>query len=222
MTLPRRVVNLVVGDHYRIPVTFNPSEASTEAVWWMLADEAVAQFENDTLVGMAEGQTVAYVISVADRLTDSCLVNVLPPLYVPPKGYIYDMVIYAAVNIHGKVYTQEDEDSLIVCAYKDRELRGIGKMRRWQDRDYMEVRVWSPFYYGELIDLRCYYRGKAKVELFPDQFIFDGETHGTLSSLYPLVLDENAEEYNFGLDFGPEGIYEEEGEGILVPGEEEE
>lgn len=205
MKLPRKVVNLVVGDQYRVPVTFTPADVSTEAVWWIPADDAIARFTNDTLIGVSQGQTVAYVTSVSDRLQDSCLVNVLPEFYVNPKGYLYDMVIYASVNVHGKTYTQQDEDSLIICAYCDNELRGVGKMRRWQDCDYMELRVWSPFYYGDLIDLRCYYRGQAKVELFPNQLTFDGETHGTLSNLYQLVLDENAEEYNFGLAFGSDG-----------------
>lgn len=221
MMLPRKVVNMVVGDQYRVPVTFTPADVTTEAVWWLPADDAIARFKNDTLIGVAQGRTVAYVTSVSDRLQDSCLVNVLPEMYLNPKGYIYDMVIYASVNIHGKAYTQQGEDSLIICAYCDDELRGIGKMRRWQDRDYMELRVWSPFYYGDLIDLRCYYRGQAKVELFPNTLTFDGESHGTLSNLYQLVLDENAEEYNFGLEFGPEGEYEEEETGELVGGDVE-
>ena len=220
MRLPRRVVNLVVGDHYRIPVSFTPTGVTTEAVWWMPANDGVARFENDTVVGVSQGQTVAYVTSVTDRLQDSCLVNVLPAMYVSPASYVYDMVIYAQVTVHGRAYTQADQDSLIICAYCQDELRGIGVMRQWQGRDYMELRVWSPFEYGDAIDLRCYYRGKALVELFPDQLTFDGETHGTLSKLFPLVLDEEAEEYDFGLEFGPENIYDDEEEQEIVPAEE--
>ena len=213
MTLQRKMVNLMVGDRYKIPVLFTPDEVSNQAVWWQAYDTDVATFENDSLVALSEGYTRIYAMSVSDRLQDSCLVNVLPQLYLNPRGYVHDMVIYAQVNIHGKTYIPGDEASYVICAYKDQELRGIGQMRRWQDRDYMELRVWSPFYYGELIDIRCYYRGQARVELFPDRFIFDGETHGTLSSLYPLVLDETAEEYNFGLDFGTDNDYIEGGEG---------
>ncbi len=219
MTLPRRVVNLVVGDSYLIPVTFSPAQVTTEAVWWIPADETIARFQNDSVVGVSEGQTVAYVTSVSDRLMDSCLVNVLPEMYVNPKGYIHDMVFYAAVNIHGHVYTKDDENKYIICAYCDNELRGIGKMRQWKGQDYMELRVWSPFYYGELIDLRCYYRGQAKVELFPHPITFDSESHGTLSNLYPLVLDDTAEEYNFGLHFGNDGTYGEGNEQEVMPGE---
>ncbi|MBR6121683.1 MAG: hypothetical protein IKQ05_04755 [Prevotella sp.] len=221
MKLPRKVINLVEGDQYYIPVTFNPSQVTTEAVWWLPANEDVARFVNDTLVGVTQGQTVVYVTSVTDRLQDSCLVNVLPPMYVNPKGYLYDMVIYAQVTVHGRPYTVADQDSLIVCAYCDDELRGIGVMRQWRDMPYMELRVWSPFEYGDLIDMRCYYRGKALVELFPNMLTFDGETHGTLSNLYSMVLDEDAEEYNFGFEFGPEEIFDEGEEQEIVPGDAE-
>ncbi|MCR5818850.1 MAG: hypothetical protein K6F89_07130 [Prevotella sp.] len=219
MKLPRKVVNLVVGDHYRIPVKFTPDEVTTGVVWWKPADSAIARFENDTLIGVAEGQTVAYVTSVTDRLTDSCLVNVLPKMYVSPSSYPYDMVIYAKVTVHGKPFTKALQDSLIVCAYNEDDLRGIGVMRQWNDMEYMELRVWSPFEYGDLIEFRCYYRGKAKVELFPQMITFDGETHGTLSNLYSLVIDENAEEYNFGLEFNSDETFEEEEEEEIVPGD---
>ena len=219
MKLPRKVVNLVVGDSYRIPVKFTPQEVTADAVWWELADSSVARLVNDTVVGVAQGQTVAYATSVASRATDSCLVNVLPTMYVSPSSYIYDMVIYAQATIHGKPYTKASEDSLIVCAYCNDDLRGIGVMRNWMGRDYMELRVWSPFEYGDIIDLRCYHRGKALVELFPNELIFDGETHGTLSNLYQLVLDDDAEEYDFGLGFGSDDSYEEEEEQELVPGD---
>lgn len=217
MRLSRRVINLMVGDRYRIPVEFTPEDVSNNAVWWQMGDLEVAEIDNDTIVGVSEGVTMAYATSVSDLLRDSCLVNVIPGVYLNAKQYPYDMVIYADVNIHGHQYTQADEDSLIIAAYKDYELRGIGKMRQWQGKPYMEIRVWSPFEYGDWIDLMCIYRGKALIELFPTQIQFDGETHGTLSHLLPLVIDENAEEYNFGYSFGNNDSGEEE----EIVGEEE-
>jgi len=217
--LPRKVVNLVVGDRYRIPVKFTPEQSTEQSVWWQLADSTIAHFENDTLVGVSQGTTVAYVTSVTDRRQDSCLVNVLPTMYVSPASYVFDMVVYAQVTVHGQPYTTATQDSLIVCAYCEDDLRGIGVMREWNGRPYMEIRIWSPFEYGDPIDFRCYYRGKAKVELFPGGLTFDGETHGTLSNLYQMVIDDDAEEYDFGLEFGSDEIFDEEEEQEIVPGD---
>lgn len=201
MTLPRKVMSLMVGDKYKIPVVFSPDTVSNHAVWWSAEDASIVSFSNDSVVGMSEGLSRVYAVSVSDRLKDTCLVNVVPKAYVNPHNYCYDMVIYADVSIHGKKYTKTDEDSLIIAAYVDNELRGIGKMREWQGKPYMELRIWSPFEWGDNIDLLCIYRGKARIELFDDIFVFDGETHGTLSNLYPLVIDKNSEEYNFGYSF---------------------
>lgn len=194
MTLGRKVVNLMVGDRYRIPVIFEPDTLSNRSVFWLTEDTKVAVVENDTVVGISQGLTRAYALSVSDLQTDTCWVNVLPEMYLNPKSYPYDMVIYADVTIHGHKYTKADEDSLIVAAYINSELRGIGKMREWKGRDYMEIRVYSPFRYGGEISLRCYYRGMGLVELFPNTFEFDGDTYGTLSNLIQLTLDDNAEE----------------------------
>lgn len=192
MTLGRRVINMMVGDRYRIPVLFEPDTLSNRSVWWMTEDKDVAIVERDTVIALSEGLTLAWAMSVSDHQTDSCWVSVLPAIYLNPKSYPYDMVIYADVSIHGHQYTAADEDSIIIGAYIGDELRGIGKMRQWQGRDYMEIRIWSPVRNGGDISLRCIYRGRALVELFPDAFEFDGEAHGTLSQLYPLVLDDSA------------------------------
>lgn len=215
MHLPRRVVNMMVGDQYQIPVVFNPDDLTNNAVWWQMQYPDVASVKDNVVTGISEGVTLAYAMSVNDRLQDSCLVNVIPEAYINPRQYPYDMVIYADVTIHGKKYTKDDEEQMIIAAYYETELRGIGKMRQWQGRDYLELRIWSPFEYGDFIDLMCIYRGRALVELFPDQMVFDGMTHGTLSNLYPLVLDDDAEEYTFGYEMG-ESTYDEDEEQEVV------
>lgn len=192
MTLGRKMINLTVGDRYMIPVLFDPDTLTNRTVWWHTEDPDVAVFEQDSVVGIGEGLTLVYALSVSERQLDSCWVNVLPLYYMNPYQYPYDMLIYADVNIHGHHYTAADEDSLIIAAYVDNELRGIGKMMEWQGMSYMEIRVWSPVRYGEEVRLHCYYRGQGLAERFPDVFEFDGNAYGTLSNLYPLVLDDNA------------------------------
>ena len=195
MTLTRRLIPLVVGDRYAIPVSFSPAELSNNAVYWHSEDDDIATFERDTLVALSEGLTRAVAFTTIDRLRDTCWVYVMPEMYVAPGNYPYDMVIYASVDIHGTRLTTDNCAPYVVGAFVGDELRGLGHMKRRSGIDYMELRVWSPYSYGDAVRLRCYYRGEARAELFPDEIIFDGEMHGELSHLYPLVLDDSAEEY---------------------------
>lgn len=195
MSLQRRVVTMVVGDHYAIPVDFSPEELSNNAVFWLSEDDAIATFENDTLVALSEGLTRAFAFTTIDRLRDTCWVYVMPAIYMAPGNYPYDMVIYASVDVHGTRLTTDNAQPYIIAAFVGDELRGIGQMKRRAGIDYMEMRVWSPFTGGDEVRLRCYYRGQARAELFPDVFTFDGEMHGELTHLYPLVLGDDAEEY---------------------------
>ena len=80
MQLARKVIPLVVGDHYAIPVLFTPDSLSNNAVYWSTEDTTIAGFENDTLVAYAEGQTLAYAYSAIDLLRDTAVVVVLPAL----------------------------------------------------------------------------------------------------------------------------------------------
>ena len=198
MRLSRRVINLMVGDRYLIPVEFAPEDVSDNAVWWRTGDMEVAEIDNDTIVGVSEGVTIAYATSVIDLLKDSCRVNVFPKMYIHPKQYPYDMVIYADVTILGHHYTAADEDSLIIAAYINEELRGIGKMKEWNNIPYMEIRIWhhSPEDI-EPVTLTCYWRGQARIQDFDDFFQFDGQTHGSLSDLYPLVIDQIDDDDDF-------------------------
>ena len=195
MQLTRKVIPLIEGDCYSIPVTFSPVELSNNTVYWLTEDNTVARFVNDTLVALSEGQTLAYAWSSIDLLRDTAIVVVLPGMYEAPADYPYDMVIYASVDVHGTRLTQDNAQPYIIAAFVGDELRGIGQMKRRAGIDYMEMRVWSPFTGGDEVRLRCYYRGEARAELFPDVFIFDGEMHGELTHLYPLVLGDDAEEY---------------------------
>ena len=195
MQLSRKVIPLIEGDRYSIPVAFDPVELSNNTVYWLTEDNTVARFVNDTLVALSEGQTMAYAWSPIDLLRDTAIVVVLPGMYEAPDNYPYDMVIYASVNIHGTPLTQANADQYAIGAYVGEELRGLGQVEQRQGIDYVVIRVWSPFERGEQVTLRCYYRGQARAELFPDEFTFDGERHGTLSQLYPLVLDDDAVEY---------------------------
>jgi hypothetical protein len=195
MTLDRKVVNVMVGDYCVIPVNFDPDSLSNTQVFWLTEDDTVAYFHGDTLRAVGEGHTRALAFTSIDRLRDTCLVNVIPAFREDVAHFPYDMVVYADVNIHGLHLTPDNADDMTIAAFVNDEMRGIGKMRRHAGVSYMELRVWSPFDYGDDVTFRCYYHGQGRMEVFAEHLTFDGAQHGTLSKLYPLVLDERAVEY---------------------------
>ena len=209
MTLGRRVVTLVEGDRYCIPVNFTPDSLLNNTVYWESLDDSVVTFVDDTLVALTPGLTRVVAFTTIDRLRDTCWVQVMPPMQMRYGTYPYEMMVYASVNIHGKPLTVANAADVTIGAYVDNELRGIGVMRQSHGIDYLSLRVESPFAYGEQVRLRCYYTGKALVELFPDVLTFTGDSYGTLSDLYPLILDDKAETYEPDIaDYLPDVIIE--------------
>lgn len=200
MGLSRQVVTLVVGDEYCIPVWFSPDTLINNTVYWESMDDSIATFVDDTLVARSQGLTRAIAFTTIDRLRDTCWVQVLPEMYVAPGSYPYEMMIYASVDIHGTRLTYGNDSAVVIGAFVGNELRGVGRMKQDFGIDYMAIRVHSPLPYGEQVTLRCYYRGQARAELFPDEFYFDGNHYGTLSNLYPLVLDTSAMPYEPDID----------------------
>ena len=195
MGMTRHVVTLVEGDRYCIPVWFWPDSLTNNAVYWESEDDSIATFVNDTLVARREGLTRAFAFTTIDRLRDTCWVQVMPQMYVAPGSYPYEMMIYASVDIHGTPLTVQNQDTVVIAAYVGDELRGVGRMRQDFGIDYLSLRVHSPQPDGDLVTLRCYFRGEAKAELFADTLYFDGGHYGTLSKLYPLVLDSSSMPY---------------------------
>lgn len=205
MTLGRKVINLMVGDSCVVPVNFVPKSQSSYTVFWLTDDEEICRFKGDTLVAVAEGQTRAIAFTSIDRLRDTCYVNVIPAFEDVTADYPYDMMVYADVDIHGEKLTSQNSCRHQIAAYVGDEMRGLGVVREFTAAknkiSYLELRVWSPFSYGDKVTFRCYYRGTGRMELFPDTITFDGEMHGTLSDLYPLRLDEKAREYIPDFDY---------------------
>ena len=216
MGMSRQVVTLVVGDHYCVPVWFVPDTLTNRTVYWESMDDSIATFVDDTLVARSAGLTRAIAFTAVDRLRDTCWVQVLPEMYVSPGNYPYEMMIYASVDIHGTRLTPDNDSAYVIGAFVGDELRGIGRMRQERGIDYMAMRVYSPFPQGEEVSLRCYYRGQARAELFPDVFYFDGNHYGTLSDLYPLVLDDSAMPYEPDIDELQNGWIVEEPDTIEV------
>lgn len=199
MDLTRRVVTIMEGERYVIPVQFTPAQSNT-AVWWDIEDDAVATFQNDTLCALSPGLTRAVATSAVTMLSDTCWVEVLPRPEIDWGDFPYEMLLYANVTLHGKPLTVAGQDSVIIAAYVGNDLRGVGQMRQSHGIEYLQMRIGAYRPAGDVIRLRCYYRGKALAEWFPLTLTFDGEAHGTLSALLPLTLDDGAEVYQPDVD----------------------
>lgn len=195
MHIRRDVVTIVQGDTYCLPVNFTPDSLFNQTVYWQSLDTTVCTFVDDTLHALRPGITKVVAQAGIHQMSDTCYVQVLPLMHQEYGLYPYDMMLYANVNVHGTPMTTENCDSFLVAAYAGEELRAAGKMMQHNGINYMAMRIESPFSYGEAITFRCYFVGEARMELFPDTLVFNGETYGTLSSLYPLTLDQHAEVY---------------------------
>ena len=200
MKLSRHVVTIMEGERYAIPVSFSPDTLVNKTIFWETEDDAVATFADDTLIALSPGLTRVIATSTVDRLSDTCWVQVMPRMEIEYGNYQYDMMLYASVTLHNRALTIDNADSVVIGAYVGEQLRGIGKMYREHDIDYMAMRIGSHKPEGDRIRLRCYYRGRALAEWFPDTLRFNGETLGTLSQLIPLVIDDNAEVYQPNVD----------------------
>ena len=195
MHFRRDVVTIVQGDTYCLPLHFSPDSIFNNTIYWQSLDTTVCTFVNDTLLALSPGITQVVAHTAIHQLNDTCYVQVLPPLQAVYGNYPYDMMLYASVNVHGTPITIENSDSFVIAAYAGEELRATGRIMQHRDIPYMAMRIESPFAYGEPITLRCYFVGQARIEFFPDTLVFNGETYGTLSALYPLTLDQNAKVY---------------------------
>jgi len=196
MELQRKVVSIVVGDGYKVPVTFTPSDLATNAVFWLSENNDVAFIRNDSIIGNSTGVARIIAFSTLSQLRDTCYAYVMPTMEVLTGTYPYDMVIYASVTVHGKKLTADNSKDILVVAFVGDQVRGVGQMRKHKDKEYMELRVWGPSQSSDdKVELRCYYRKEAKLEVFDYTLTYDGKQHGTLSNLIALELDDKAEEY---------------------------
>ena len=185
MKLSRSRIFIAEGSSYQLVPVFTPNTVTDLGVFWMSNDAEIARVVNGKVTGVAQGETRIKAISVSALKEDSCLVTVLPKLYTNPNNYPYDMVIYADVSVHGR----PADGSMLIGAFCGDELRGIGVQHEWKGIPYTVLRIYSPTARGEIITLGCYHVEEALMEMFDDVFVFDGESHGSLSSLYELRID---------------------------------
>lgn len=189
MTLSNHAVTIMEGDTCVVRPLFTPEAISNAAVFWTTINQEVARFINpDTLLAVAEGTTEAIAIPVIDYTkTDTCRVTVIPRWEFNANfNYPEDMVVYADISVHG----QPVNNDMLIGAFCGDELRGLGQTLERFGVRYTLIRVWGPYALShETIVFRCYDRRNYTLEEFDEALEFDGESHGTLSSLYKLTIE---------------------------------
>lgn len=185
MTLDRHEVNIMVGDSLLLTPIFDPDTLSNGSVYWMTDQDGVVEMVKDSIVALAPGSVLVTAMSVSAQLIDTCRVNVMPVWQVNPLDYLFDMVVYADVSVHGL----KPDSTMVVGAFCGDELRGIGEARQAFGIDFMEFRIWSQYRERDSINFRCYHHDNAVIEHFPDSLAFDGEMHGSPSNLFKLVIE---------------------------------
>lgn len=191
MALERDTLYIMVGDHFSLQPVFSPDSVTVNDVLWTSSAAEVLAVGDNVFTGVSEGWAVVRAVSVSRHLEDSCYVNVMKRWESTVRDYPYEMMVYADVDVHGHSFNPE---TMIIGAFVDDEMRGVGEFMNWKGRQYMRIRVGSemPFYdpegIEETVTFRVYNRQELRFESFPQSIRYDGEAHGTLSNLFKLKI----------------------------------
>ena len=205
MEFDRHEYYIMVGDTGAITPIFDPDTISNMTVYWMSKDPSIVTFYDNKIVAVQMGETTVTGVSIEYQIYDTCRVYVLPRwMVVDAENYPYDMVVYANPSFDGQPLTTRQD----VAVFCDQEIRGIGEWKEWNGVRYMRFRIYSrynpfgpfdndknpqdPLYpfepeeQPEKFVFRIYDHQTHQLHESPDTLTFDGEAHGTLSSLYEL------------------------------------
>lgn len=185
MHLNHDTVYVMVGDTFVLEPVFFPDSVSNRELLFLSEDESVASLVNDTVIAMAEGETLVVGLSVHNGLSDTCMVYVMAPWVLNANDYSDDMVVYATATINGKPF---DPDKMSIAAFAGSEMRGKGEVITIGDRQLLRFRIYSYLNYDsdisedpEYIRFKCHDRENMTLITLPQYIIFDGETHGSPS-----------------------------------------
>ena len=193
MSLERDTFYLMVGDQFTLTPQFVPDTVTIDDVFWMSSANDVLSVQDNVFTGQTPGWVTLKAISVSHQLEDSCQVLVLRRWENNSYEYPYEMMVYANVTVHGQPF---DPETMLLAAYAEGQLRGVGRLRESNGIQYVSFRVGSelsgfdpdPEGYNEKVTFRVYYKNRLLMEEFPQTLYFDGEAHGSLTNLYTLAL----------------------------------
>lgn len=201
LSLPVHEVDIMVGDSILLQPRVEPDSAHLDILWFTdwEGDDAPLTFDGSMITAVHEGQLTVYVkalglndVAINDSITpeaviDSCRVNVFAWRdEVPRTERGYDMIIHADIVINDSI--PFDPETMEVVALAGDEVIGQGVLLEEYGRQYTYFRLWRNEIDYVPLTLQLYDHSRIRrTTLIHPPLYFDGETHGSLSSLFYIT-----------------------------------
>lgn len=192
MHLDRDTLYAMKGETFALSPVFTPDGVALNDIYWTIDDEAVISIDNNVFTAVDEGWTTIHGMSVMNQVEDSCHVCVLSDWEHEVPTFPYETVFYADVKVGGMDFNPND---MVLGAFIDDDLCGVGKMYEAHGVKYMQIRVGSEFLddSGSTTQSICFMLYNRRMHtcstFVTEELEFDGNTHGTLSNLFSLRMD---------------------------------
>lgn len=185
-------VYVMQGDTFFLAPYIEPDSVSNETLYMESEHDSIVSVQSDTIIAMGEGETHLIAVSASQSMTDTCLVMVMQPWRVSPYDHLYDMVIYADIDLGKGLYF--NPSIMDVAAFRNGTCIGKGETIEMPDgKRYTRFRCWTNTDPEEsdpedFIYFMIHYKMNLQIGFFEQTIPFDGKTHGTLSNLVKLTL----------------------------------
>lgn len=189
MRLNKDTVYIMVGDTFSLSPVYTPALSNGD-VFWAVSD-SVLTMEDNNIVASSVGSTYIKAFSSVQNLKDSCYIKVMPRWECSPYDFQDEMIVNAKVMVNGQLF---DPKTMKVAAFVDDECRGVGVLKKYGDKEFVQFRIWGHLYDGdnfESVRFRVYIKDKLLCDYFPLKMVFDGETHGSLEQFKILLYQSD-------------------------------
>lgn len=183
-----------VGDTVLLSPQFTPEEVGSTILYWESDADSVASPIAGRTQTFSPGWARIKATSVSYRLEATCDVCVMERYRTDvATQYAYETIVYARVNVHG----EPPAERAVILARVGDEVRGVGERRIYRGVEYVVLRIGGRTmkepsddtpWMKEHVTFSYYNPDNYSFEEFPNSLVLDGETHGTLTSLYELSL----------------------------------
>lgn len=194
MHLNKDTVFIMQGDTFSLSPVYTPVLTNGD-VFWSVTDSILTMSDND-IIASSVGTTYVKAFSSVQNLKDSCYVCVMPKWEYSPYDFQEEMIVNAQVMVNGRMF---DPATMTVAAFVDDECRGVGVLKRYGDKEFVQFRIGGRMYdenQFEVVRFRIYVKDELLCAYFPLKLVFDGETHGSLEQFRILLYeDEEYEEW---------------------------